>query len=67
MGKHFADCFYFHVIQGQGIIHDLFESKLSLLLRIRCLCIKSDGVVGKMACIIQLIKSYITSRKSTIK
>ena len=31
------------------------------------LCIKSYGLVGKMSCIVKLIKSYITSRNSTIK
>ena len=55
MVMHFPDCFYFHVVQGQGIIHDLFETKLRLLLRIRCLCIKSYGVVGKMAYVLKLI------------
>ena len=67
MVMHFPDCFYFHVIQGQGIIHDFFESKLRLLIRIRCLCIKSYGLVGKMSCILKLTKSYITSRNSAIK
>ena len=53
-----------HFPDGQGIIHDLFESKLRLLKRIRCLCMKSYGVVGKMPCI---LKWYITSRNSAIE
>ena len=62
MVVHFPDCCYFHVIQGQGIIHDLFESKLRLLIRILRLSIKSYGVLGKMSCILKLIKSYIRSK-----
>ena len=64
MVMHFPDCFYFllYVIQGQGIIHDLFESKLKLIIRIRCLCIKSYRVVGRTSYISKSIKSYITSR-----
>ena len=67
MAMHFPNCFYFNVIQGQDIVNDLFESNLRLLIRIRCLCIKSYGVVGKMLCILKLIKSYVTSRNSTIE
>ena len=51
MAMHFPDCFYFNVIQGQDIVNDLFESNLRLLIRIRCLCIKSYRVVGKILCI----------------
>ena len=67
MHFHFPKWFYLHVIQGQGIIHDLFEGKLRFLIRVRRLCIKSYGVIGNMSCILKLIKSYITSGNSTIK
>ena len=56
MAMHFPDCFYFNVILGQDIINDLFESKLRLLIRIRCLCIKSYGVVGKNVLYIKVDK-----------
>ena len=28
---HFPDCFYFHVIQGQGIIHDFFLKQIKIV------------------------------------
>ena len=28
---HFPDCFYFHVIQGQGIIHDFFWKQIKIV------------------------------------
>ena len=55
-GNAFYRLFYFHVIQGQGIIHDFFESKLRLLIRITFLCIKSYGLVGKNVLYIKVDK-----------
>ena len=56
----FSRLLLFSFYTGTGIIHDLFESRLRMLMRIMlirigCLCIKSYGVVGTMSCILKLI------------